>query len=920
MFFTTQGFSQSPQTGEITGNINDSTEAIIGALVVVEGNNSLGAVTDVDGNFTIKNVTPGTYNLSVSYFGYKNTTVKDVVVTAGKTTNVNNIVMPEDVLTSQEIVVVGTKTTNTEAAAVKETKESKQVVNVISSEQISKSQDRDAAQVMQRVPGVTIIDNRFVMIRGLSERYNTVMINDAYAPNTEVERRSFSFDLIPSQMLDRVSVYKSGAADLPGDFAAGVIKIYTKNIPDENYTTFSMLGGYRTGTTFNNFTKSNTGSLDFLGFSDGSRSLPNSFPANLNDPGTDVIAASKSLPNTFGNTSGNALPDLRLNFDMGRRFTIGSIKVGNVTSVAYSNTYQYQNIDRHEYTNFDTLTQASGVRTHFIDNRSAQTARLGIIHNWSFILSSRSKLDFKNLFNQQGENETIIRNGTDDSRPSDSLRSYSYRYSARSIYSGQLSGKHEFKNDKTSFFWNVGYSYISRTIPDWRRFRTYKEIGTDNPYTMILPPNATTFESARFYSDLKETSMMTSGALEHKFVKNADSTGISLKAGYYLESRSREFSARWLSYKAINGSAATDSLASLPIDQVFASNNIGGHNGFKLAEGTNPSDKYSASSQIYAGFAAITIPVKSLTIQTGLRVEAYRQYLASATFAGPVKVDTTIVSPLPFLNLSYNFTKKTLLRLAYSRTINRAEFRELAPFLFYDFDLNANFSGNPNLKPCNIDNVDLRWELYPSSSEMISFGVFYKHFTNPIEVITASSNSPRQFGFNNADYANNVGIEAEVRKSFDNVFQNKFLQRFSLLFNASLIQSKVDLGKTLTEKSSRPLQGQSPYVINAGIYYNHPEKGLMVSVMYNVFGQRIFIVGDNYNGNIYEMPRHIVDLTIQKKLTKHLEGRVGVQNLLNWKTRFIQDSNQDNKITGVDEPFITTNLGAYINIGFVYKF
>ena len=913
------------ETGNIAGTVSDSTETVIGAVVVVEGNTALGAFTDTDGNFTIKNVKPGTYNILITYFGYKPLKIENVQVAAGKTVELGEVYMKIDAAESQEVVVVGTKTTNTETAAVKETKESKQVVNVISAEQISKSQDRDAAQVMQRVPGVTIIDSRFVMIRGLSERYNVVMINDAIAPNTEVERRSFSFDLIPSQMLDRMSVYKSGAADLPGDFAAGVIKVYTKNMPDKNYFNVSLVGGYRNGTTFKDYNTNYSGGAEFLGFGDKSRNLPDNFPttAYLNsNTVTDVQKqqAALMLPNRFGYKTSTTLPDLRLNIDMGRRFTIGNAKVGNVTSLSYSNVYQAQTIERYDYSGFDSTLGRSSLRSQFADQRTANTVRLGVIHNWSVIFSPRSKIDFKNFFNQQGENETVLRSGIQpQDRAGDSLKAYSYRYTGRTIFTSQLGGKHEFNKERTSFMWNVGFSNITRNVPDWIRFRTFKAMGTNDPYTVIIPSSATLFDAARFNSKLTENVIMTSGALEHKFVKDADSSGISIKAGYYLESRSRDFEARWMSYKSLQSNAANDSLLSLPYDQVFSPQSIGSPNGFKIEDGTNKSDAYTASNQLYAGFASIVIPIKKFNIQTGLRVEAYHQRLSSATNSSKIEIDTFMVTPLPFLNTSYNITSKSLIRLAYSKTINRAEFRELAPFLFYDFDLNANFVGNPALKPCNIHNLDLRWELYPSASEMISVGVFYKRFNNPIEV-NSLIGFPRQFTYRNAAYATNYGAELEIRKSLDFI-NAKVIRDLSLLFNGSIINSEVNLGLSgPSEINKRALQGQSPYVINTGLYYNLEDKGLSVTALYNIFGKRIFIVGDVNNPTIYEMPRHSIDLTVQKKFSDHWEGRIGVQDLLNYKTRFMQDTNGDTKITSTDDPFITTRRGTYFTLGMQYRF
>jgi hypothetical protein len=505
-------------------------------------------------------------------------------------------------------------------------------------------------------------------------------------------------------------------------------------------------------------------------------------------------------------------------------------------------------------------------------------------------------------------------------RPEDSLRNYSFRYTSRTFYSGQASGDHKFDKNKTVFHWVTGLSYINRDIPDLRRVRTYKKIGTNDPYKVIIPPTATTFDASRFFSNLKESTSMTSGDLEHKFFDQDKDSGIVFKAGYYLEKKVRNFSARWMSYKSRNNQAA-DSLSSLPIDQVFDPKNMDSKNGFFLTEGTNPSDTYDAQNVLTVGYASLLIPVKKFTFVTGARLEYNRQSLQSATQIAAVVVDNPILSFLPFLNVSYNFSPKMLVRIAYSKTINRAEFREIAPFLFYDFDFNFDVVGNPDLKVATIHNVDARWELYPNAGETFSVGTFYKRFINPIESYIRQGADNPIYTYNNATFAENYGLEIDMRKSLVDVSSVKFIKNLSIVFNGAIIKSRVDLGNAVTSQSkTRALQGQSPYIINGGVYYNNEDKGLMVNVLYNVFGKRIFIVGDRVNPTVYEMPRHSLDMTVTKKISKNWEARFGIQDILNFKTQLLQDSNQDSRITKVDEPILSFRRGTYFTAGINFKF
>jgi len=263
----------------------------------------------------------------------------------------------------------------------------------------------------------------------------------------------------------------------------------------------------------------------------------------------------------------------------------------------------------------------------------------------------------------------------------------------------------------------------------------------------------------------------------------------------------------------------------------------------------------------------------------------------------PIKYDNTRLDVLPSLNLTYNFSEKSLLRLAYGKTLNRPEFRELAPFSFYDFVNNRTVSGNPTLKNADVQNFDFRYEFYPTPSELISIAAFYKDFTNPIEVVFASGANPI-LNFSNAKSAYSTGIEAELRKNLSPEKPNSLLGKTSLVFNGTYIYSRVKLDEAVAKDQSdnRPLQGQSPYIVNAGVNYNDPQKGLQVNFNYNVIGKRIFAVGNNFGSpypDWYEMPRNVIDFNFSKQLTKSIMLKGGITDILNQGNTILQDGNQD---------------------------
>lgn len=928
VFFSSFYFILNGQSGNIAGIIIDkeTKETVIGANVSVLGTTN-GATTDLDGYFVIRNLTPGTYQIEVTSLGFETINISDVTVTAGKTTDLN-VSMGTSSLLLNEVQIVEYRVSNTEAAVLLEVKQAKQVVSAISSQQIAKSQDNNAAQVMQRVPGVTIVENRFVMIRGLSERYNNVMINNVVAPSTEVDKRTFSFDLISSNSLDRMLVFKSGSAELPGDFSGGVIKLFTIDGVDKPYTKISIGTGIRNGTTFQPYFQSQGSGTDFLGFDNGFRKLPSTFPSSRplqesNRNSQIRVDAANSLPNNFNPVQSTTLPDISIGFAMGRNFDLNNDKkLTMINVISYSRTTQYYLRDFARYLEWEDRTNPILTRFEFEDDTYQQDTRLSVLSNWTLKLNDKSKIKFKNLFNQIGENETIIRNGFDYiQRPNDDLRNYLLGYRSRSIYSGQLEGSHDL-NEKNQLTWVLGGSLLSEKEPDLRRFRTFKPKDSDETenYTMQLPPSSNLFETGRYYGDLMEFTV-NQGMDWKSHIDKISSKGIDFKAGYYLDYKYRDFSSRYFSYlyPGFFNSDTLQRLNKLPLTEIFAPQNIRTVDGFTIEEGTRPIDSYSATNFLSSGYASAEVPLDNLTIIAGFRGEYNIQTLDSRDDASVIRVNNAIFSPLPFLNLSYNFTPSSIMRLGYGRTVNRPEFRELAPFLFYDYKLEAARVGNPDLRTATIDNLDLRYEFYPRSGEVISVAAFFKNFDDPIENKTIISTEQPSFTYINADFARNYGIEIEVRKSLRGVTNSPFLDQFSFNVNASLIRSEVDLGSSaVVQDRIRPLQGQSPYIVNAAFYYENLENGLSISGIYNIFGTRIFSVGDVLFPTIYELPRNSVDISVTKKIGTHMSIKLGVQDLLNARFRFYQDSNRNGKIDNQDHSIFTFKRGQLVNLTFTY--
>lgn len=893
------------QKGTVKGLLTDqemNNEPLPFANVMIKGT-SIGTTTDENGQYEL-NIDPGNYILVMSFLGYQNIE-SPIQIKANQTITINKTLSAGQGMMLQDVVVATTRRKNTEAAIMLEVKEAKQVVNAISAEQMQRGTDGNAAEAIQRVPGVTIVDGRYVMIRGLSQRYNNVLINNALAPSTEVDMRTFSFDLIPTSALDKLVVFKTGSADIPGDFSGGVIGVTTS----ENTTEFTRAHvgvGYVDGTTFGDFMSSEKSGTDFLGFDNGFRQLPGNFPSSSvfqNSPRQSALReqAAHSLSNNFNPSNTNAFLDSEVGMSFGRGFSIGNTKVFTTNSISQSTQFQTYNRSFNRYFSLNEGQDRPQDWLQYIDNTNLEKSKVTLLSNWIFKFNENHTLKFKNLYNQIGQNETIIRDGFNFQQGPDFVyKNYSLLYNQRSIYTGQLEGVHKL-NERKKIDWVIGYNSVNDNTPDYRRFRTFRDINTpDAGFTNIDPPSSNLFDNSRFFGESNEYNV--GNGLNYTYTierirGDEELNPFKIKTGYYVDYRSKQFNSRYFSY-LVPGNITTDraiELKNLPLNEIFNNVNVNAADGWALEEGTRPVDSFSGTNLYSAGYVMAELPFGKLDITTGVRLEHNIQDLKARDDFESKDVNNTTTFVLPSLNVAYAFNEEQLLRFAYSRTLNRPEFREIAPFLFYDFANDRGIQGSP-LEVAVIDNLDLRYEIYPRKGETLSIGAFYKKFTNPIEIVAQITTEQPQFVFKNAASAQNAGLELEFRKSFSDIFKNRFLKRFSTNVNLAYIQSEVDLGAVTSQQSKRALQGQSPYIINVALGYEDPENKINANLIFNRFGDRIDTVGDVLFPTIYELSRNNLDFSIAKDF-KHINVKLGVRDLFNAAFRFYEDSNRDEKIT-----------------------
>ena len=425
-------------------------------------------------------------------------------------------------------------------------------------------------------------------------------------------------------------------------------------------------------------------------------------------------------------------------------------------------------------------------------------------------------------------------------------------------------------------------------------------------------------DPTRYYQDLKDNSFSLATNYEHIFTVS-DLFKPTLNAGVYGEYKKRNFDARRFVYNLLGN--GYNRFAEWDYSSIFSADRI------YMKESTNKSDSYTSDNLLGAAYVSAKLNYgEKLNANVGVRMEYYQLKLDGYESDGikPVHLDQSSTEFFPSLNVAYSLTDKQQVRVAYGRSVNRPEFREVVPYVYYDFALDANITGNVDLKNAYTNSVDLRYEFYPSPGETVTIGGFYKYFADPIEQTYREAGSGLQYTYHNADHAKAFGVEVDIKKHLDFIG----LKDLSFVFNGAYIHSKVYFPEGSFERD-RAMQGQSPYLINTGLFYQNDTKGLSASILYNRIGKRIETVGvpaQNPNDDIpdiYEMPRNSLDLSFSKKLGNYVELKAGVKDLLNSKIeykQFLELTDADGAKREVEQLVRSYRPGVTLNVGVSVKF
>jgi hypothetical protein len=910
-------FAQAPVV-MLQGRVfNTRNEPVPGASIQVAGGRLVTA--DVEGRFRLGLEAGKTYSITVTSTGYNTKTLDDVRADAANDEPLN-IVLETKVTTGEAIVIRSTRRQESTVALLNFQRTSASLSSGLAADFIRRTPDKNTGEVLKRVSGASIQENRFVVVRGLADRYNSAMLNSALLPSSEPDRKTFSFDVFPAALIDNVIIHKTATPEFIGEFSGGLVQVNTRDIPTKNQLSVGFGIGYNNQSTFQPFTANARNRFDALGFDDGTRNIPAGFPANARDYralGKDAAGFAEQVKLTqsfrgdvYAERQTDAMPiqTFNLTYAHTKRFDKGG-SLGTLVGLTYRRAQLLYDVDRRFHEKDGTIV------FDYKDQQNLYQVSWGGVANLSYV-KGKHKVSWKNLFNQNYEDKYYERRGYNTSRLND-IALFSSYLNQRSLASSQLEGEHQLTKGGVKLKWNGNAAYNWKTQPDLRTALYARTINTNLP--LEIDPD----DTRRFYSDLKDYSFGGGG----QFVVPMDwgtKERQTFKLGGSNLTRFRDFRSRIFRYNVANINSFVANNARKPVETAFLSDNMGSQ-GYVMDEFTNNVDSYFGISVLNAAYGMFDNNFGPVRLIWGLRAENFQQLLTSRTQTGERSVRLTDKwDLLPSANLMVKLGDKQNLRVSASRTVARPEFREIAEFAFFDYELNYGVLGDTNLRRSSVLNYDLRYEFYPKAGESLSIGAFYKDFTDPIELrLDPSSNADiRRYFYSNAIGARTVGFEVEARKSLD--FLAERLKDFVLFGNYTYIRSEVrfnDLSAGNKEVSAdRPLQGQSPYLLNLGLQYTSPR--FNASVLYNRIGERLSLVGNSEFPNVFERPRNLLDIQLSTKvLRKKGELKLNVSDLINNYVYHYENVDGPTAFReGTDRLFFAYRPGTTVTLGFTYDF
>ncbi len=938
-FIFSANYAVAQSKGKISGKLVDSQtgDPLIYANVKIE-DTSFGAASDLEGHYIINAVPPGNYTLIVQYIGYASTKVTDVKVVAGEVTTVNATLSPE-ILQGDEVVVTAKALTNTEASLLKHRQRAVAVSDAISAEAISQAGAGDAAEAVKQITGASVVDGKYVYVRGLGDRYTSTQLNGASIPSTDPYKRSGSIDLVPTSLIDNIVTVKSFTPDKPGDFSGGTVNIQTKDFPEKLKIDFSTSVSYNTNTTFNdgrNTIGYSGGDLDWLGIDDGSRNVPDYIKRNgvpfYNNASTESLQQLSKATKVFNKQmwTESVTPGMNQSYSLsiGNQINVLNRPLGFIGSLSYSNSYSAY--DNGQYNAWNLLEDSSKVLNQLYNYNHYKTNHeilWGTLLKGSYKLTNSDILSFNLIYNVNGASSADYYEGnyTYDKLDDDDLhQNHVLGFNERRLTSLQFNGDHQFRYlYGLRFDWKASFSQTRQDEPDLRYFTTYLRINEEEQ----VPGVFTNLVPQRYYRYLTEDNneFAANFALPFNQWSGLKST---LKFGALYSDKNREFEELNYKYSDYNGyygdpeayfsdkNMEPDSTAVVINGVPYISRDLD----LYIEEGDIGANNYTGEKIVNAQYLMVDLPIlSSLRFIGGVRYEKTDMELMSADNRKENgKISTEDV--LPSINVIYNIKENMNLRLSATRSLARPTLRELAPYASYDFVVGFTAIGNPELKRTLIDNYDIRWEWFSRPGEIYAVSAFYKNFQDPIEQAFIVSASNREITWKNVDEAKTMGVEFEIRKKLDII--SPYLSNYMVGTNLSLVHSEVQIHedelalirlKRPNFDDTRELEGQSPFLVNFNLGYDNYEKGVFWNVYYNVFGKRLSEVSKDGTPFVYEQPVHTLNANFSMRITNNIKLKLSGKNLLDAEYK------KTHEYEGTEYIFRNHTRGRTFSMGFAYS-
>lgn len=865
------------ETGIVAGVVRDAFNGMtLPSAPVTVVSTGRTVFTELDGGFRAR-APAGPQEIRVSFGGYT-PRVLTVEVAAGETARLEVVLEMERF--TEEIVVTAEAVEAelfTAEAQLVERQKAATITDNLASEEMRENADSNAASAMKRVTGLTVVDNQYVFVRGLGERYSNTTLNGAVLPTTEPDKRVVPLDLFPTGLIESVSVVKSYLPDKPADFSGGLVEIDPLSFPSEPVLSFSMSQGMNSRTSFQDGLGYPGGVRDWLGYDDGTRGLPAGIPNERVVRTSRFTSAGftpdelEALGESFANVWSPETTPIRQNQSFS--FVAGNSwdRFGAIVSGTWSESHQNQDEQR---TFYAVSAGDLEVQNEYDFDVTTSKTSTGLVGNLAYRFSGSHRLALENFYTHNSKNEARIFEGYNNDVGED-IRNTRLFWVEETIFSSTLSGEHFLPGLASSQLeWKATLSRAARDEPDLRE--TLYEFNPAVEDFVLADESQSGF---RMFNDLDDE-VRELGFDWSAFFTQWSGLPAMFKFGPQLTLRERSFSSR--RFRLNPRIAGAVDLTAAPED-IFTPENIG--SSYELREETRPTDAYGAEQTVTAAYGMLDLPLgRNLRVIGGVRVERSRQQVDTfdpfSTTSGTITARLEDTDLLPGVNAVYALTDRTNLRASYSHTVNRPEFRELAPFEFTDVVGGRAVVGNPDLQRALIRNLDLRFETFPGVGEVLAASVFYKDFSNPIERIVQPTAQLRT-SYTNALGARNAGVELESRRQFG---------RLTGSANYTYVDSQIELesapGQVQTSLD-RPLAGQSAHVFNLSADLDLPEIGGSFRVLYNYFGDRIVDAGSLGMPDIYEEGRGVLDAVFSKRFASW-SLRASFDNLLDSEHRFTQ--------------------------------